>query len=214
MKKGYLVTISALILAILSPQSVLAGLFERPDFFEQGRKQFEQEIRRLQSEQSVPESPLKVDLNSVSWMRFIFRKEGFTTMMPAGAITQEAEMVTTPEGEIKFDLIASHPPNSRFVVAYSEEVSAERAGEASDVLDWSRDYITENTDGGFTKTAEKDIVFQNYPGKDFTLKNQDETIMFRLLWIKQRLYVLAVSQEKQEISQEIVTKFFDSFEIL
>ena len=81
-------------------------------------------------------------------------------------------------------------------------------------MNWSRDYITENTDGGFTKTAEDNIVFKDFPGKDFTLKNQGETIMFRLLWVNQRLYVLAVSQEKQEVSQEMVTKFFDSFEIL
>jgi hypothetical protein len=206
---------TASILAILlSSQSVLASLFDRPDFFEQGRKQFEQEIRRLQSGQSVSESPLKVNIDSVSWMRFIFRKEGFTTIMPAGAITQETEMVKTPKGQIEFDLIATHPPDSRFVVAYSEVLSAEQVAEPSDVLDWSSNYIMENTAGGFTKTLEEDIIFNNYPGRDFTLKNQGETIMFRLLWIKQRLYVLAVSQEKQEISQEMVTKFFDSFEIL
>ena len=147
-------------------------------------------------------------------MRFIFRQEGFTVTMPVGAMTQETEMVKTPEGEIKFDLVATHPPDSRFVVAYSEEVSTEEVTDASDVLNWSRDYITENTKGGFTKTAEEDILFKNYPGKEFTLKNQDETIMFRLLWVKQRLYVLAVSQEKQEIAQEKVSKFFDSWEML
>ncbi len=210
--KYSLVSIAVSIVAIVSPP-VLAGLFDRPDFFEQGRDQFEQEIRRFQNQQSVPDSPLNVDLNSVAWSRVILRKEGFTVMMPQGAITQEIEMVKTPEGEIKFDLIATHPPDSRFVVAYSEEVSAEQAAEPSAVLDWSRDYIMDNR-VGFTKTAEEEIVFNDYSGKEFTLQNKSETIIFRLLWIKQRLYVLAVSQEKQDISQKIVTKFFDSFELL
>ncbi len=215
MNKYSLVSIAVSMVAIVSTP-VLAGLFDRPDFFEQGREQFEQEIRRFQNQnqQSVPDSSLSVDLNSAPWSRVMLRKEGFTVMMPQGAITQEIEMVKTPDGEIKFDLIATHPPDSRFLVAYSEEVSAEKAAEPSAILDWSRDYIMENTAGGFTKTAEEDIVFNDSPGKEFTLQNKGETIMFRLLWIKQRLYVLAVSQQKQEISQKIVTKFFGSFELL
>ena len=214
MNKYFLVGIITSIACFLNTDKVLAGPFNRPDFFEQGRKQFEQEIRQLQTQQSVPDSPLTVNLKSLSWLRLIFREEGFTMMMPPGAITQETEMVKTPKREIKFDLIASHPPDSRFVIAYSEQVSFDTPTETSEIFDWSRDYIMRNIDGEFTKTTEKDIVFSNYSGREFILQNQAEMIVFRLLWINQRLYVLGVSQEKQKISKENVTKFFDSFEIL
>lgn len=192
---------------------VRAGLFDRPDFFEQGRDQFEEEIRKFEQEQSVPDSNLKIDDTALPWSRVVIEAAGFTAMVPSGAITHEVETVEAPKGNINFDIIATHPSSSRYVIAYSEAVTTERFANTQEVLERSRDYIIDN-EIGLIKVADDDITFENYPGKEFKLQNKDETIIFRLLLVGQRLYILAVSQESDGISQELVDTFFASFQLI
>ena len=117
------------------------------------------------------------------------------------------------KGNINFDIIASHPSSSRYVIAYSEEVSPERVKNTQEVLERSRDYIIDNR-VGLTKIADDDITVANYPGKQFQLQNQDETIVYRLLIVEQRLYVLAVSQQNDAISAKSIDMFFGSFQLI
>ena len=197
----------------MTTSPVTAGLFDRPDFFEQGQDQFEEEIRRFESGASVPDSNLQIDDSALSWSRVVIKAAGFTAMMPSGAITHEAEIVESPKGDINFDIIATHPLSSRYVIAYSEEVAPERVENAQEVLKRSRDYIIDNK-VGLKKIADDDITFEDYPGKQFQLQNKDETIVFRLILVEQRLYVLAVSQQNKAISPKSIDTFLSSFELI
>ena len=94
---------------------VIAGLFDRPDFFEQGQDQFEEEIRRFESGESIPDFNLQIDDSALSWSPVVIKAAGFTAMMPSGAITHEAEIVEGAKGDINFDIIATHPSSSRYV---------------------------------------------------------------------------------------------------
>ena len=67
----------------------ISGLFDRPDFFEQGREQFEEKIRTFEQGESVPDYSLKIDDTALPWSRLLIREVGFTAMMPHGAITHE-----------------------------------------------------------------------------------------------------------------------------
>ena len=192
---------------------VIAGLFDRPDFFEEGQEQFEEEIRRFEQEQSVPGSPLKIDDTALSWSPVVIKAAGFTAMIPSGAITHEVETVEAPKGDLNFDIIATHPSSSRYVIAYSEEVTPERVENPQEVLERSRDYIIDNKIG-LNKIADDDIIFEDYPGKQFQLQNEDETIVFRLILVEQRLYVLAVNQQNDAISPKSIDTFFSSFELI
>ena len=193
--------------------TAIAGLFDRPDFFEKGHEQFEEEIRRFQRGESVPEPSINIDETAVPWSRVMMGEVGFTVLMPPGAITHEVETVEAPNGDINFDIIATHPSSSRYVVAYSEEVTPQRVANAPEVLERSQDYIIDN-EVGLTKVADDDITFANYPGKQFQLQNKDETIVYRLLLVEQRLYILAVSQQNDAISAESIDTFFASFELV
>ena len=205
-------TIPVLTLSYTVIAPAIAGPFDRPDFFERGRREFEQEIRRF--EQGNPETTpsLTVDEAALPWSRVVVNSAGFTAMLPSGALTNEIETVEAPKGDINFDIIASHPPSSRYVIAYSEEVAPERIANSQEVLEKSRDYIIENKID-LIKVADNDITFENYPGKEFKLENKEETIVFRLLLIEQRLYVLAVSQQNEAISTKSIDTFFNSFEL-
>ena len=202
-----------LTISCITTTPVIAGLFDRPDFFEKGHRQFEEEIRRFEQQQSVPNSSLKVDEAALPWSQIVMAEVGFAALIPSGAITHEVEIVEAPKGNINFDIIATHPSSSRYVIAYSEEVTPERVKNAQEVLEWSRDYIIDNK-VGLTKIADDDITFENYPGKQFQLQNQDETIVYRLLLVEQRLYVLAVSQQNDAISAKSIDTFFASFKLI
>lgn len=212
MKNYPWLTIPVLILSYMVITPAIAGPFDRPDFFERGRREFEQEIQRFEQGNTVETPSLTVDEAALPWSRVVVQSAGFTAMIPAGALTNEIETVEAPKGDINFDIIASHPPSARYVIAYSEEVAPERLANSQEVLEKSRDYIIENKID-LVKVADKDITFGNYPGKEFKLENKDETIVFRLLLIEQRLYILAVSQQSEAISTESVDTFFNSFEL-
>ena len=214
MKIHSLLSIQILLtLSCMATTPVIAGLFDRPDFFEEGREQFDEEIRRFEEEQSVPDSSLKIDDTALSWSRVVIKAAGFTAMIPSGAITHEVETVEAPKGDINFDIIATHPSSSRYVIAYSEEVTPERVDNPQEVLERSRDYIIENR-VGLEKIADEDLTFEDYPGKQFQLQNEDETIVFRLILVEQRLYVLAVNQKNDAISPKSIDTFLSSFELI
>lgn len=69
-----------LILSCMTTTPVLAGLFDRPDFFEEGNAQFEEEIRRFEQEESVPDSSLTIDDAALSWSRVVIKAAGFTAI--------------------------------------------------------------------------------------------------------------------------------------
>ncbi len=214
MKIHSLLSIQILLtLSCMATTPVIAGLFDRPDFFEEGREQFDEEIRRFEEEQSVPDSSLKIDDTALSWSRVVIKAAGFTAMIPSGAITHEVETVEAPKGDINFDIIATHPSSSRYVIAYSEEVTPERVDNPQEVLERSRDYIIDNKIG-LNKIADDDITFEDYPGKQFQLQNEDETIVFRLILVEQHLYVLAVNQQNDAVSPKSIDTFFSSFELI
>lgn len=207
-----------IILAISSilayPASAIPGLFDRPDFFEKGRQQFEEEIRRVEQGGSVPEPPLKFDEGSLPWSRLVIEQALFTVLLPSGMMSQEIEIVEAPKGDINFSIIASHPSSSsRYVVAYSEAVAPERIANTQEVLAGAQEKIMENQ-VGLDKIADDDFTFEDYQGKQFQLQNDEETIVYRLILVEQRLYVLAVNQGNDELSEDYITTFFDSFELL
>ncbi|ELS02605.1 hypothetical protein Xen7305DRAFT_00023230 [Xenococcus sp. PCC 7305] len=207
-------SIPVLTLSCLAVVPAIAGPFDRPDFFERGRREFEEEIRRFDQQSETNTSPsLTVDEAALPWSRVVVNSVGFTAMLPSGALTNEVEVVESPNGDINFDIIASHPPSSRYVIAYSEEVTPERVANSQEVLEKSRDYIIENKID-LNKVADDDITFDKHPGREFKLQNKDETIIYRLLLVEQRLYILAVSQHSDAISEKSVATFFDSFELI
>ncbi|WP_019504130.1 hypothetical protein [Pleurocapsa sp. PCC 7319] len=197
---------------IFSPPAI-AGLFDRPDFFEKGQEQFEEEIHRFEKRETVAEPSIEIEETALSWSRVMMPEVGFTVLIPSGAISHEVETVEAPKGDINFDIIATHPSSSRYVVAYSEEVAPQRVDNVPEVLERSRDYIIDNK-VDLTKIADDDITFANYPGKQFQLQNKEETIVYRLLLVEQRLYVLAVRQQNDAISAKSIDNFFASFELV
>ncbi len=187
---------------------------DRPDFFEDGQRQFEQEIRQLEQQQQPKTLPtLTVDTGAWRWSRVVLRDGGCAVWLPAGPLAQESETVETPEGAIHFDAIASHPPNARFVIAASEPLDPALLAAPDALLTRARDRLLARA-ANFELSGSRDITFKGYAGRDFMLASDTEQLTFRLLLANDRLYVLAASQDRAGANLEAIATFFGSFELL
>lgn len=184
----------------------------RPDFFERGQEQLEREIQNLQQKNPAPSLTIEAESQPQQWYQLIFRAGGFSVWMPQGALTEETKVLETDAGEIAFQVLATNSQSSRFIVAYSDELTPERTENPEAILARVRDGIIEKT--AFELIDDRAISLDEHPGKELRMRNSGETIAFRIYAIGQRLYVLGASQQNQgELSQTAIA-FFNSFRLL
>lgn len=184
-------------------------LRDRPDFFGEGREQFEEEIQRL--EKKRPDSILTIETADLKWQNFIFREGGFTIWMPQGTITEETEVVETAFGKLEFKVFATHPPDARFAIAYSENLPPEELENPQEILAKVSDRLIKVE--GFELISDRSFNLKDYPGRELVLQSLEEKISFRIYLANRRLYVLGASQPiSAELSRSVLA-FFDSFEL-
>ncbi|PPT09190.1 hypothetical protein CKA32_001999 [Geitlerinema sp. FC II] len=188
---------------------VLAQL-NRPNFFERGYDQFEEEIRQMDRQQSNP-SPLTVSGENLSWQRVVLREGGFSIWLPQGTVVQETETVETSAGTVEFEILATQLEFSRYVAAYSEPFDFSQLGSEAEVLEKVRDRLVER-ESNFEMTSDRNTSVGGLAVKDLRFENEEETISFRLILDGDRLYLLAVSQLNDVASMEAIAAFFQSFQ--
>lgn len=193
----------------------------RPDFFERGYDQLQDEIRDFQ--QTAPaeepgdapsEPPLTLDSGSHTWRPVLLREYGAGVLMPnAGAIARDRQTVETLTGPVGFEVVASNLSDSRYVLAASDPLNPEMTADPRALLDRVRDRLATER-AGFALDGERDGTFAGLPSKIFVLASDTETITYRLLAAEERLYVLAVGQTSAIADIEAVGTFFESFQLL
>ena len=153
----------------ISPK-VSAGLFDRPDFFEKGYEEFEEEIERFERGNEIPTVPLDIEGENLSWSRIISDSAKFTALFPVGVMTQEREMAEDADGTIEFDINASNLANSRYVVAYSEPLEPDKVENPEQFLEIAQQTIVDD-ELGFRIIANDAIEFEGFPGKQFQTRS-------------------------------------------
>ncbi len=219
-----LMTLSLLV--AISPKAI-AGLFERPDFFKKGYDEFVDEIQRFERGEEIPTVPLDIEEETLPWSRIISDSSKFTALFSPGTITQEVDTAEDPDGAmptassaIEFDINASNLANSRYVVAYSEPLEPSKVENPEQFLEIAQQTIVDDESGfriianDAMPTASSAIEFEGFPGKQFQTRSDEETFVFRLILVSDRLYVLAVNQQNDDLSEELISQFFDSFQLL
>lgn len=184
---------------------------DRPDFFEQGRERFQQEIDRFQQPQIPPR--LEIEYQSTQWSPVVLRAGGSVVWMPQGAITHETKTVSSETSAIDFDVISTTSNLGKFVVAFSDVVDEFATTEPSILLERVYKRITENQTG-FEAVGDRSFIFKNYPAREFILKNKQETITYRVLVVSDRLFVMAVNQDPKAPNLTAIKFFFESFQLL
>ncbi|MDC0835771.1 hypothetical protein POG22_22660 [Geitlerinema sp. CS-897] len=203
------VSVFALLTTLGLTTPTLAQL-NRPNFFERGYDQFEEEIRQMDRQQSNP-SPLTVSGENLSWQRVVLREGGFSIWLPQGTVVQETETVETSAGTVEFEILATQLEFSRYVAAYSEPFEFRQLGSEAEVLEKVRDRLVER-ESNFEMTSDRNTSVGGLAVKDLRFENEEETISFRLILDGDRLYLLAVSQLNDVASMEAIAAFFQSFQ--
>ncbi|NES63905.1 MAG: hypothetical protein F6K24_00700 [Okeania sp. SIO2D1] len=184
------------------------SLNNRPDFFEKGRLQIEQEMKQLETQK--PQSVLTIESGQIEWQKFIFREGDFTIWMPTGGMTAEREIIETEDGNINFKVFASHPESARFVVAYSDVLNSKQLADKQDILVRVQDKIVDVKN--FKLSRDYSYNSERFLGREFVLINDVETITFRVYLAERRLYMIGASEIENEIPGA-VEKFLDSFKL-
>ncbi|MGK7943344.1 MAG: hypothetical protein AB4058_02630 [Microcystaceae cyanobacterium] len=224
-KSLYLFALTSLLTGILLPSTLAQGRLDRPAFFRDGQEQMEREIQRLQQQPSTPptqviEHPsqlLTIDDGQLRWQKYLFQQGGFSVWMPQGLQSEDEVTLNTSVGQLSFEVFASHPtvaklPKSRFIAAYSEPLNARQLTDEDSLLDSVKEGILEETNS--TLVSSKTMKWSNYEGLELVVEENNELIVFRVFFIKDKVYVLAVGQKEQQTLLEEATSFFDSFRLL
>ncbi|MEB3357264.1 MAG: hypothetical protein VKK04_11095 [Synechococcales bacterium] len=184
----------------------------RPDFFEEGQEQFEEEIERLEEQQ--PQTPLlTVEGQVTTWFPVLLREGGYSVWMPQGATTQSTHQVETPGGAVTFTLLSTTSPIGQFATAFSEPLDDPLLRSPGETLTQVQERIS-GWQTGFSLVGDRSFRVDDFAAREFTLQNEREVITFRLLLGGDRLYVLAVNQLPEAVSSEAIAAFFNSFQRL
>ena len=193
------------------PADVTGNLFDRPDFFEDGVDRMEEEIRQLQAPSSQPTLVLQDDL--LQWQPTVLREAGFGVWMPQGAMTEETEAIDTDDGELTFDVLASHVASARYLAAYSPLSDVQQQSEPNMLLEQVRDGIVDRTN--FQLSGDRPIDLDGrYPGREFLLQGNNEQLTFRIFAVGSQLIVLAGGKPTLQEETEAVETFLNSLQLL
>ena len=183
---------------------------KRHDFFDKGRLQIEQEIKELEEESSQP--ILTIESGKIQWQNISCKEGGFSIRMPGVNITEEIEIFENEKGKIRFQVFVTHPASARFMVAYSEILNSKQLVNKQNILSNLQNKIVDVT--GFKLSSDRSYNLGDILGREFILKNDTETIIFRIYLAGKRLYLLGASPiEKDNEIAGAVFIFLDSFKL-
>jgi hypothetical protein len=206
--KTILILLGLIALNLLNPLKTLAQMRDRNDFFRQGDRQLEEEIRRIQQQQS--DTPLlTIKNNQENWQTVLLEEVGFSIWMPLGTLRRDLVEIPTDVGNLNFEIVASSQQNPRCFVGYSQEVA--------DLTETSTELVFQQIIDVLKTQKEVELISDNRikldesEVREITLKDPYEKIIMRIYLINQRFYILGVGYDENEDFSATITTFFDSF---
>ncbi|MGK7910034.1 MAG: hypothetical protein AB4050_00915 [Synechococcus sp.] len=210
-----LAVLPGIAIAQIPPPGIENGLFDRPDFFEDGLEQMEDEIRQLEGQGAdrSPPATLTVQDDLLQWQPTVVPDAGLGVLMPQGITTEETELLDTGGVELAFSVLASQVASARYLVAHSSLSDSQQQVDAEDLLAKVRDSIVARTN--FELEGDRPISLENrYPGREFSMVGNGEQLTFRTYAIGNQLVVMAGGQPEVQQDSQAVETFLDSLQLL
>jgi hypothetical protein len=177
-------------------------------FFQEGRTRAENTlILTPQPDPSLPITP-----NSEFWQFLVFRSAGASLWMPPGTLSEESIVLNTPLGKINFRAIAANTKDSRYLAAYAPSLTPEQLANPDKLFKAIADRVS--LGGQFKVIRNTPITFQSRSGREVTLQDSDETIVFRVFLSNQKIYALGVRYSGLAAPSRQVTGYLRSFSFL
>jgi hypothetical protein len=148
---------------------------------------------------------------------FKSQEGGFSIMTPY-ALKETTQTVDTQIGKIEVHFFSADQSGESFVVVYSDYPSeVVKASDPEKMLDGSRDGAIGNVKGELV--SETHISLNEYPGRDLTIRAQDENgqdlfMRGRIFLVENRLYQIMVIVTKGNESNSEINDFLQSFKLL
>ncbi|NEQ97089.1 MAG: hypothetical protein F6K30_10250 [Cyanothece sp. SIO2G6] len=154
---------------------------DRPDFFEQGRDEFEAEIHQYSDELGTSDDLLNVQGSSLDWQPYLSQVGNFRVWMPSGILSDEIKILETLSGFIEMTVITNYVESGIFVAAYSDILDDSFTEDPEALFQTLVDTII--TDTNFERIHDRSLNFDalpgiDIPGREFVLANSEaeETI--------------------------------------
>lgn len=208
---GYVLGLLSIGLGTLGINSaVQAQILDRPDFFEQGSEQLEQEIRRLQRKPSDEVLTLPA-LEPEKWKKVSSPDERVTVFMPIeGDCWENNEIVEISLGSLEFEEAICSLNQTKYALSYSDTLSPEMIENPDRLFSALTDFVLENYYVELLQENEVQYRDSNLMGKEVMLRDERESSIVRFYLVRDRLYVLAASFDPQGPTPPDVPIFFNS----
>ena len=181
---------------------------EFSSFFESGRMRAEDRLNF----RPLPDQNIPVRERSRSWQFVVFEAGGCSFWMPPGILSQEKVNLETSLGVVSFQALASNAEDRRFVVAYAANLNKAQLKFPDILLEAIRDEVAPAEE--FNLVEEREIMIDNYPGKELTLDNAEEIIKLRAYLVNNKVFVLGAHVPRSDPRPQQTRGFFNAFELL
>lgn len=178
------------------------------NFFESGRLRSEDRIIF----RAPPSEVIPVRQSSRSWQFIVFQSGGFSFWMPPGILTEETVSLDTSLGAVSFRTLAANAEDRRYVVAYADKLTQAQLNSPQVLMEAIRDRVAPANQ--FQLKQERQIAIKQYPGREFTLENAKEIIIFRAYLVRDKVYVLGVHAPKANQLPRQTQAFLNAFQLL
>lgn len=148
-----------------------------------------------------------VPVTQANWSEFSSRQGGFAVSMPG---TPEEKTETDSDGSVDRSFTLTQGKTA-YYVHYTDIPDVEKlnSDELKQLLDGMPAVFVQGAEGKLV--TERNVVINNYPGKEFEFTLNDGTIgRARVYMVKQRLFVIVGTSTEPENAQ----KFIESFRLL
>jgi hypothetical protein len=177
-------------------------------FFREGRTRSE---NTLILKPSKPDPAIPVNPNSQFWQYLVFQSAGASLWMPPGTLSEENIVLNTASGAVNFRAIAANTKDSRYVAAYTPNLTAEQLASPDKLFSAVLQRISA---GKFAVKQDRPVTWQERPGREVLLQNNSETIVFRIFLSNQKVYALGVRYPGLTNPSREVNAYLGSFQFL
>ncbi|MGL5080123.1 MAG: hypothetical protein ACRC8A_01415 [Microcoleaceae cyanobacterium] len=189
---------------------------DRPTFFEEGERQFEQEVDRLNRQSSDPQPVLTIDDDLNGEQLLQLSEDVAISTVQLQWQKRENAAFEIPLGTIELQILATIDPDQplfRLGIAYSRPLTPEQIRDPQVLLDQVRDAFQANV--GLEQVSDRPITLENNPGLALSFAGASQRLECRLYLVNRRIYILAVDQlGTEEQTRQVTEDFFNSLRLL
>jgi WD40 repeat protein len=157
-----------------------------------------------------PSSPSLTDPDT--WTNFESPEGRFAVALPG---QPEAKTVAAPNGvQVKLFAVERKREKELFLVLYYDRPDAQQLPGSDAVLDAEKDDIIDKVKDRKGARSKQITLGGRYPGREGHVDTQgDDVVLFRLYYVKGRLYTLWARAARARLDDGSLAKFLDSFKL-